>query len=189
MSITICKVTPGDAERLLDIYSYYVKNTAITFEWEVPSIEEFRQRITQTLEKYPYLAAMEDGQIIGYAYAGPFIGWAAYGWAVELSIYVDAAFRRCGAGKQLYQAMETCLRKMNVINLYACIGYPETEDEYLTKNSAEFHKHMGYHLAGRFSRCGFKFGRWYDMIWMEKMLGPHPENPPSVVPYPRAGKP
>jgi L-amino acid N-acyltransferase YncA len=183
MRMIIRDVSPEDADRLLEIYSYYVKNTAITFEWAVPTLAEFRQRIERTLKKYPYLAAEENGRIIGYAYAGPFVGRTAYDWSAELSIYIDAAFRRCGTGKLLYQAMENRLRQMNIINLYACIGYPETEDEYLTRNSAQFHKHMGYQLVGRFTRCGFKFGRWYDMIWMEKMLGPHPDNPPKVVRY------
>ena len=62
---------------------------------------------------------------------------------------------------------------MGVLNLYACIGYPQAEDEYLTKNSAQFHEHLGFTLAGTFHNCGYKFGRWYDMIWMEKVIGEH----------------
>ena len=72
---------------------------------------------------------------------------------------------------------------MGILNLYACIGYPEVEDEYLTKNSALFHQHMGYRKVGEFHRCGYKFGRWYHMVWMEKIIGEHSENQTAVRPY------
>ena len=62
---------------------------------------------------------------------------------------------------------------MGIVNLYACIGYTDKEDEYLTKNSAQFHEHLGFVTVGRFHQCGYKFGRWYDMIWMEKIIGEH----------------
>ena len=57
----------------------------------------------------------------------------------------------------------------------ACIGYPEEDDEYLTKNSAQFHEHLGYRMVGEFKKCGYKFHRWYNMIWMEKNIGIHEE--------------
>jgi phosphinothricin acetyltransferase len=69
--------------------------------------------------------------------------------------------------------MEAKLKAMGILNLYACIAYPETEDEYLTRNSANFHSHLGFTTAGRFHQCAYKFGRWYDMIWMEKLVGEH----------------
>lgn len=172
-----------DAERLLDIYSYYVRKTAITFEWEVPSIDEFRGRIQHTLERYPYIVAEDNGMILGYAYAGPFVGRKAYDWSVETTIYLDHDVRHQGIGKNLYLKLEDTLKQMNVLNLNACIGYPKENDEYLTDNSARFHEHMGYALAGRFHDSGYKFGRWYDMIWMEKMIGEHSDDPAPVIPY------
>lgn len=78
-----------DAEELLKIYSYYVENTAITFEYDVPSVEEFSDRISNTLEKYPYLVLEEEGKILGYTYAGKFNSRAAYDRAVETTIYMD----------------------------------------------------------------------------------------------------
>ena len=72
----------------------------------------------------------------------------------------------------------------NILNLNACIGYPEIEDEYLTKNSVEFHNHLGYRLVGKFNKCGYKFDRWYDMVWMEKIIGEHKKNQPKVIPFP-----
>ena len=159
-----------DADRLLEIYSYYVENTAISFEYETPSLEEFRGRISHTLEKYPYLVAEENGVIQGYAYAGIFKGRAAYDHCCEVTIYLDRDSKGKGYGRALYEALEDALKKQGIINLYACIGDPIVEDEYLTKDSEKFHQHMGYTKVGEFHKCGYKFGRWYNMIWMEKII-------------------
>ena len=181
--VRIRTATVEDAEAILAIYAPYVTDTAITFEYEVPGIEEFRERIRHTLKRYPYLAAEKDGVIIGYAYAGPFKERAAYDWAVETTIYVDTSRKKMGIGKKLYEALEQALALQNILNLNACIGYPEQEDEYLTKNSVEFHKHLGYRLVGEFYQCGYKFGRWYNMVWMEKQIGKHTEDPRPVIPF------
>lgn len=170
-----------DAQELLDIYAPYVEETAITFEYEVPSVEEFQERIQHTLEKYPYIVALQDEKIVGYAYASAFHVRAAYDWCAEVSIYLDRNMRHCGIGKQLYAELESILRQMNILNVNACIGYPEVEDEYLTKNSVGFHEHMGYKMVGEFHRCGYKFNRWYNMVWMEKMLNDHPNNPKPIL--------
>ncbi|MBQ9572428.1 MAG: GNAT family N-acetyltransferase [Acidaminococcaceae bacterium] len=87
-------------------------------------------------------------------------------------------------GRMLYEALETELKKMGILNLYACIGYPETEDEYLTRNSAGFHAHLGYVKVGEFHKCGYKFGRWYNMIWMEKIIGEHEDRKAPIQYYP-----
>ena len=181
--ITVGNAELKDAERLLEIYDYYVKNTAITFEYTTPTIEEFRGRMEKTMQKYPYLVAEKDGQIAGYAYAGAFVGRAAYDWSCETSIYLDKNARRCGIGKTLYAALEKELKKMGILNMYACIGYPDNEDEYLTKNSAEFHSHIGFVQVGEFHKCGYKFGRWYNMVWMEKIIADHPDRQPDVIPF------
>lgn len=171
---------PEDAEALLDIYAPYVKETAITFEYEVPSVEEFRKRIESILKKYPYLLAEQDGKITGYAYAGVFNERPAADWAVETAIYVEKGSRRTGVGRALYGALEKALAGQNILNVNACIAWPETEDEYLTYDSIRFHEHMGYRMVGRFHQCGYKFGRWYDLAWMEKHLGEHPAKPEEV---------
>lgn len=181
--VRIRTATVEDAEAILAIYAPYVTDTAITFEYEVPGIEEFRERIRHTLKRYPYLVAEKDGVIIGYAYAGPFKERAAYDWAVETTIYVDISRKKMGIGKKLYAALEQSLAQQNILNLNACIGYPEQEDEYLTKNSVEFHKHLGYRLVGEFFQCGYKFGRWYNMVWMEKQIGEHTDCPQPVIPF------
>ena len=178
----------SDAEKLLAIYAPYVAETAITFEYDVPSVAEFQERIRHTLERYPYLVFERDGRPLGYAYAGPFQARAAYQWDVETSIYVEKDLRRQGIGKALYAALEDLLRKQHVLNVNACIACAPVEDEYLTNSSEAFHERLGYRMVGKFTRCGYKFGRWYDMVWMEKLVGDHEKNPLPVVPLREALK-
>lgn len=182
--ITIRNAALADAPRILEIYAYYVEHTVITFEYDVPSLTEFEGRMRDIMQKYPYLVIERDGRIEGYAYAHAFVGRAAYDWAAELTIYLDHDARRGGLGRTLYEALADRLKGMGILNLYARIGYPQKEDEYLTKNSAQFHAHLGFTLAGTFHNCGYKFGRWYDMICMEKIIGKHKPDQPDVVPYP-----
>lgn len=173
MNTTIRTATPEDAARILEIYAYYVEHTAISFEYAIPTLSEFQNRIKRTLERYPYLVIETDDGIQGYAYAGSFIGRAAYQHSCEMTIYLDPHSHKQGLGRKLYEALENRLKEMGFLNLYACIGWPETEDEYLNRNSADFHAHLGYTKAGIFHKCGYKFNRWYDMIWMEKLIGAH----------------
>lgn len=173
MNATIRTATPEDAARILEIYAYYVEHTAISFEYTVPTLSEFQNRIKRTLERYPYLVIETDDGIQGYAYAGSFIGRAAYQHSCEMTIYLDPHSHKQGLGRKLYEALENRLKEMGFLNLYACIGWLETEDEYLNRNSADFHAHLGYTKAGTFHKCGYKFDRWYDMIWMEKLIGAH----------------
>ena len=172
-NIRIRPALPEDAGRLLEIYSYYVTDTAVSFETEVPSKDEFASRIRRTLLRYPYLVAEKDGKIAGYAYAGPFVGREAYRFSCETTIYLDKDARGNGYGALLYGALEIELKQQGILNLYACIADPDREDEYLTRASERFHARMGYHRAGLFVKCGYKFGRWYNMIWMEKLIGGH----------------
>ena len=185
--IIIRTVSPDDAAELLSIYAPYVEKTAISFEYEVPRVEEFQKRIEKTLENYPYLAAECGGRILGYVYAGPFIGRAAYGWSAEVSIYLREDCRKKGLGRRLYEALEAVSGAQNILNLNACIGCPRTEDIHLTNNSMQFHEHMGYRLVGRFQESGYKFNTWYDMVWMEKILGEHVEKPAPVIAFSRIG--
>ncbi len=182
-SIKIRTAQIEDARELLAVYAPYVEKTAVTFEYEVPSLAEFSERVRRTLEKYPYFIAECEGEIAGYAYAGSFHERAAYDWACEVSIYLRQDRKRQGIGRKLYDALEGTLKAQNIQNLYACIAYPDPEDEYLTRDSVRFHEHMGYHLIGEFHQCGYKFGRWYHMVWMEKHLGNHEADPKKVRPF------
>lgn len=175
--LLIRPVTPGDAAALAAIYAPYVERTAITFEYESPTAEEFARRITYTLAHYPYLAAERDGVLLGYAYAGPFGSRTAYDWTAELSVYLRMDCRGGGIGSLLYHALEEELKQRGFCSAEACIAYIDPEDEHLTQGSVRFHEKLGYRMVGRFDKCAYKFGRWYDMVWMEKHLSPHEAGP------------
>ncbi len=175
------KVTPEDAAELLAIYEPYVRDTAITFEYDAPTLGDFRDRIINISAKYPYIKAVDNGEILGYAYANTFKDRRAYDWSVETTIYVKQGRQGTGIGKALYNELENALKNMGILNLNACIAMPVKEnDPYLTEASYHFHKKMGYTLVGRFHNIGYKFNSWYDMIWMEKMLGEHKASPADV---------
>lgn len=181
--VFIKTVSSEDTQRLLEIYKPYVEETAITFEYRTPSLEEFQERIRRIKMTYPCLAAWKNGKIVGYAYASPFKERAAYDWAVETSIYICRTEKGKGIGKKLYGALEEALAAQNILNLNACIAYPEQEDEYLTLDSVRFHEKLGYRMVGKFLQCGYKFERWYHMVWMEKHIGQHVKNQPPILPF------
>ena len=170
---SIRMATPDDAQALVEIYDYYVKETAITFEYETPSVEEFRGRIEKVLQNYPYIVIENGKEILGYAYASTFKPRDAYQWSVELSIYLQKDARRAGLGRMLYEELERRLKDQGILNLYACIGYPDVEDEHLKLDSVKFHEKLGFSMIGKFNKCGYKFGTWYSMVWMEKLIGEH----------------
>lgn len=172
---------PEDASALAGIYAPYVTDTSITFEYEVPGPEEFAVRIRETLEKYPYLVAEEDGGIRGYAYASPFKGRAAYAWSVETSVYLCREAKARGIGTALYRELEDLLRRQHVCNLCACITYPNPV-------SIAFHEKLGYRIVAHFNSAGFKLGAWRDIVWMEKGLSPHTVPPLPFLPFPEINK-
>jgi len=175
----------SDAEEILNIYAPYVKNSAVTFEYSVPDIQEFRSRIKRTLLEYPYLVAVFDERIIGYAYAGSFHSRVAYKHSAEVSIFIDPKFQGRGIGKQLYEMLEKILAAQNVNLLCACITETDREnDEHWTDASIRFHEKMGYKTVGRHYECGYKFDKWYSVIWMEKLIAERKEKPNPFIPFP-----
>ena len=186
MTVEIRVATPDDAAAIQAIYAPYVAETAITFEYEVPSVEEIRQRITTTLQRYPYLVAEEGGQLVGYCYAGTFKARRAYDWSVETSIYVKRDARQRGLGSQLYSKLEEYLRAMGITNINACVAYIEEETPRLTPASVHFHKKLGFTMVGVFHQCAYKFDTWYDMCWFEKHIALHEDGShPQVVWFPQ----
>ncbi len=181
MEIRIASIK--DAESIRSIYAPYVIETAVSFEYEVPSVEEFERRISYTLNKYPYLVAVEQGKIVGYAYASAFHPRIAYQHSAELSIYLDRDYRRKGIGKRLYNKLEELLLMQNVYLVHACIASPDEEDEHLTADSERFHEKLGFKLSARHDRCGYKFGKWYSIVWMDKVIKERPENPEDFIPF------
>lgn len=153
-----------DAKALLEIYKPYVLETTITFEYVVPMLAEFENRIKKTIQEFPYYVALENDKIIGYAYAGRYKERRAYDWGCELSIYLDASYHSQGVGKALYTKLLDQLKAMHYQVVYACITYPN-------EKSIRFHERFGFKQIAYFEACGYKFDQWCDMIWMEKRIG------------------
>ena len=164
--------TPQDAVRALCVYAPYVRGTAVSFEYDVPTVAEFSERIRAILERGdPFVVAEEGSAVVGYASLRPFVGREAYRHNAETTIYRHMGARGRGVGRALYRALEDEARARDILALEACIGVPrEPDDPYLTDASVRFHSAMGYREVGRFEACGRKFDRWYDMVWMEKRL-------------------
>ena len=121
---------------------------------------------------------------MGYSYLSAFKGRAAYAWATETTIYVKETNKRMGIGGKLYRALENAAKCQNILNLNACIAYPDAADEFLTRDSVAFHQRCGYREVGEFRKCGYKFDRWYNIVWMEKLIGTHGSNPLPVLAFP-----
>lgn len=184
-SVKIRLATPDDADALLRIYAPYVLETGVTYEYEVPCRAEFRARIEGVLEKYPYLVACEGDRILGYAYAKALGERAAFSHSVETAIYLDREARGKGVGSLLYCQLERILKLQNVTNLYAAVSYREQEDETISHASPLFHLACGYRKAAHFHQCGYKFGRWYDLVWYEKYIARHEDKPSDFIPIGR----
>lgn len=182
--VTIRTARKEDAADLARIYAYYVNKTAITFEYQAPDASEMDRRRKTILAQYPYLVAEKDGVVIGYAYAHEFYGREAYAWSVEATIYIDKDARQSGIGRILYEALERALKAMGILNINTCIAIAkDPRDPYLTNGSFSFHQRLGYDKIAYFHHSGYKFGRWYDVIWMEKMIGDHGDNPTPIIPF------
>ena len=177
MEVVIRTATTEDAEALLNIYAWYVQRTAITFEYAVPALEEFRQRIARTLSVYPYLCAERSGKLLGYAYASQYQSRAAYQWGAEGSIYLEQGVRGSGLGTPLYRCLMELLRCQGVRTFYGCITHPNPASE-------AFHQKLGFTQAGLFPKAGYKLGQWWDILWMELPLGERSAPPEPFRPFP-----
>lgn len=175
MSIRIA--TEADLPRLLAIYGPYVENTTVSFEYEVPTLDAFLTRFRKITEQFPWLVWEEDGTVLGYAYACAPFDRAAYQWCAEPSIYLMPEAQGKGVGKQLYEALEEILTAQGYRLSYAIIT---SENEA----SLAFHRAMGYREAAHFPGCGYKFGRWLGVTWMEKPLCSVDMSMNTPVPFP-----
>ena len=155
--------TKADIPAMLEIYGPYVLNSTATFEYTVPTQEEFTRRFTTITAQYPWLVWEEEGTILGYAYASAPYTRAAYSWCAEPSIYLrpDARGRRIGT--KLYTALEAFLTRQGYQVLYALV----TEEN---RESIAFHEKFSYEKRAFFPDCGWKFNRWLGVFWMEKRL-------------------
>lgn len=168
----------GDAEELLKIYAPFVESedrrlSDVSFEYEVPSVSEFAQRIRDISAKYPYIVCEHEGRLIGYVYAHPYIARAAYQWGAEVTIYLAPEGQGVGLGRVLYTALEKILRLQGVVATYACITKSN-------EHSVKMHEALGYKIIGTFDNTGFKHGHWLDMVWLEKRLAELPAQPAQL---------
>lgn len=162
----------SDAGELAEIYRPYVENTAVSYEMEAPDVSEFERRIQQTKLHFPYLVAERDGIIAGYAYAHPFGERSGYRMTAEPSIYVDQQLRRSGVGRILYTELERMLKEQGIHSMVAVVSVSDAEDDpYVNSDSQKFHERMGFVKVGELHQCGRKFDRWYNTIYMEKIIG------------------
>ena len=176
-TLIIRSATENDAEDILRIYSYYVMNTVITFEYTVPSLDDFRERIRNIISVYPFLVCLVNGRIAGYAYASPHMERAAYHWNAVLSVYHENKYTGQGIGSILYETLMDILKKQHVQNVYGIVTYPNIPSEKL-------HLKTGFTPVGIFHHTGFKYNRWHDVIWYEKFIGDNEKEPEPLVAYP-----
>lgn len=166
----------ADILQILDIYAPYVRNTAISFEYEVPTIEAFTRRFHTTTAQFPWLVWEENGQVLGYAYGSAPFERAAFNWCAEASIYLHPSVQGKGVGKALYAVLETILALQGYCKVYVLVT---------TANAASlaFHEAVGYRFTAQMPNCGYKLGTWHGLVWLEKDLvfDENPKNFPLSV--------
>jgi len=170
----------ADAESILKVYAPYVKDTAVSFEYDVPILEDFAKKIESISERYPYLVCELEGETVGFAYASAHRERAAYMWNAELSVYIDERYCRLGIGHSLYSALIEILKLLNIQTVYGGVTVPN-------ENSVWLHKSLGFEVVGIYRKTGFKLGRWHDVVWYEKQIGSHTTPPRAAVPISEIG--
>lgn len=157
----IRKATVADVPAMLDIYAPHVLTTTNSFEYEVPSAQVFSDRLCTYSKQFPWLVWEEDGAVKGYAYASLPFSRPGYRWCCEVSIYLAPEAQRKGIGKKLYAVLEHILWQQGYRTIYAVVT---GENE----GSLAFHKQVGYEFFAAFPKCGYKFGKTLDVIWLQK---------------------
>lgn len=181
MTLTIRRATEQDAEPIQAIYAPLVSNTAISFELVPPTVEEMRQRILKTLQKYPWLVCEHDREILGYAYASEHRIRAAYQWSVDVSVYVNAKMRRAGIGRALYTSLFEILKLQGFYNAYAGITLPNSA-------SVGLHESLGFRPIGVYRAVGYKRKAWHDVGWWHLQLKEPSANPDIPIELNKAQK-
>ena len=170
MAATLRFAGPQDAAAIQAIYAPIVRDTPTSFEVDVPTIEEMRARMTETLEQYPWLVVERGDEVLGYAYASRHRKRPAYQWSVDVSVYVNEQVRRAGVGRALYTALLEILRLQGFRNAYAGIALPNL-------GSVGLHEALGFKAVGVYRGVGYKHGRWHDVGWWELELRTDSEPP------------
>ncbi|WEV63439.1 GNAT family N-acetyltransferase [Bifidobacterium sp. ESL0732] len=218
-SISLRLARVEDAHDIVGFYAYYVEQTTVNFEYDIPTEEDFARRIEQISQKYPFIVAeLDNSKVVGYIFAHALGERPAYSWSAATSIYLNPDMRGRHIGSALYAALEPLLCAQHVVKLFSCItvrrddslddingmlpqlhdlptdsastlGGGErsgtdtaTVDPHLPLTSPRFHAALGFKPVGRNYASGYKLGRWYDKLWMEKSLQPLPAKPELIIP-------
>ena len=172
-NVNIRRATLDDAASILAIYAPFIESTAVTFEYAVPTLEEFRDRMASIMAAYPYLVAEEDGCVVGYAYAHRMGQRAAFQWNAELAVYLAPEARGRGLGARLVAQLEAELSAMGIRNLFSLI----TADN---EPSIRLHEKLGFSQVGYHPSAGYKLGRWHDLIYLRKAIGSFEGEPEPI---------
>ncbi len=170
MAATIRLASEQDAEQIARIYMPVVRDTAISFEVEPPTAGEMARRIAATLPAFPWLVAAAAGIVLGYVYAGHHRTRAAYGWAVDTTVYIHPRVHRSGVGRGLYASLLRILAIQGFYSAYAGITLPNP-------GSVGLHEAVGFTPVGIYRGVGYKLGAWHDVGWWELTIQPRLRQP------------
>jgi phosphinothricin acetyltransferase len=165
-----------DASAILNIYAPFIINTAITFEYDLPTVSEFAERIDKISKNYPWLVCVNENELAGYAYGCAHRERKAYQWSAEVSVYVAENYRRSGIAKKLYHTLFELCRLQNIVNLYAGIVLPNEQSE-------KFHRNCGFRDVGIYKKIGYKLGGWHNVLWMHLAINDPPDFPDPLIPF------
>lgn len=180
VGVTLRVANEADAAAIRDIYAPHVEHAAVSFETEVPSVAAMAARIAKLLPTHPWLVAVVDDRVAGYAYAGPHRERAAYRWSVEVTAYVHPQFHARGIGKRLYAALHALLKTQNYVNAYGIITLPNAA-------SIALHEACGFRRCALFRHAGYKFGAWHDVGWWQLQIGEPASVPAEPIAFAQLG--
>jgi phosphinothricin acetyltransferase len=159
---------------ILDIYARSIEDSHTSFEYQIPSFEEMKKRVEQTLRYYPWIIVESERRVLGYAYATRFRTRKAYDWVCESSVYVHPHMQSRGIGSQLYKVLLALLTTQGIHQCIAGVALPN-------EASIKFHEKFGFQYAGVFKKVGYKTERWVDVGFWQLELKP---GPPASTPIP-----
>jgi phosphinothricin acetyltransferase len=170
----------ADAQACLVIYAPFIIDTSVSFEEQVPTLEDFRDRIRTTIAAYPWLVLEVAGRVAGYAYASQHRSRAAYRWAADVTVYIGPEHRGLGVGRRLYTELFDRLRGQGIRTVCAGVTVPN-------EASVGLHRAMGFEPVGVYRRIGWKAGAWHDVMWLQLELVPATDVAPAEPTAPGAG--
>lgn len=176
MKTTIRRATEDDLPAILEIYRPYVLETAISSEYEVPTLAAFTERFYNVTSLYPWLVAEYAGEIVGYTYSSRIFERAGYRWNAYISVYVKPSYHRYGFATALYKTILDVMAYQGFHHIFAVVVD-------VNPNSTAFHEALGFTPDGRFANASFKHDAWHDVTWYRKTIRPCDEPPREIIPF------